>query len=152
MAMRTESFKIKSNDKVENVSITTFSAFKGLNFGRRILHLISPILKTLDSGDKKVDITTLKNQLSKSKINMDKLVDALMSSTEDSKLENLIFELVQTTSVGKHDLCEKEKFDNIFADNYGFLFEILKKIFEMNLSSFFKKKSTGEIPEIEEIS
>ncbi len=165
MATQTKDYNFTNSAGGEvKVSICSFPARKGIGIGRRVLSIVKPLgdsvkgLKVKDLFKMVPDPQGTINPATKQVINVpafsfDKLtevdvsigeiVTALLSAADDERIDKLILDLCQTTTINGLDLKDPIQFDIQFTDEYKLLFNVLKQIILQCFSSFFAKGATG---------
>ena len=133
--------------------ILQFGGMTGLKLEKRILTLLAPLLKALDSIkdekeegesilDKSLDMGTLGN-----------IIQDLLLELDDAKLDKLITDLVARTSVnfvaangqdgGVQPLHKPEIFNDIFAGKNLTILKLLIEIMKANRFAFFELVGGG---------
>ena len=124
------------------VVTTSFGGRDGVRIGRKLLAVVLPLLEGLDLSS----MMPTKSEgsepaqtadLLKLKIDPKLILKMVGQIIVDESLDSLLLELVSTTFVDNRDLSNVSNFDDVFADNLGLLFKIVKHVVVSNFSSIF---------------
>ena len=127
------------------VVTTSFGGRDGVRIGRKLLAVVLPLLEGLDlssmmptkSEDSEDSEPAQTADLLKLKIDPKLILKMVGQIIADESLDSLLLELVSTTFVDNRDLSNVSNFDDVFADNLGLLFKIVKHVVVSNFSSIF---------------
>lgn len=123
---------IEIGEKSYKVVVTAFPARRAIKMQIKIARLITPLLANIDTSDK--------SEITKS-LNSGTIASALKGSLDEDKIEKLILELLETTTVDNQVIGKGNEvhFDMLFAGELGLLFDVIKFVVEVNFSSFLEK-------------
>lgn len=117
--------------------ITSFAGMKGFNYLKRLTKLIGPALMAANGeGD-----------VLEGKSPMQVAVEALVDATDKVEVEQLILDLLSSTSVNGI-MIDAKKFDEVFAANYGALFKILFEVLKHNYGNFMEAITTVDMQQV----
>lgn len=120
----TEVFKDQDDNEVK-VETTQILGFRGIKLQAKLTRAIMPLFSGVKSDSFDAEVS----------------VKYLLENLTESKVEELIKDLVVNTTVDNKDLSNKGNFDLVFAGNYKLLFATLKFIIEKN--NFFGGSDIG---------
>jgi len=132
--------KVKTFDKVfhdqeDNEVAGTTSQFlgtRGIKLQTKLARLVMPLMSGVKSV-KSMDLDT------------SKMVEHLLTNLTESKVIELIKELMGHTMLDNKDMTKSANFDFMFAGNYQMLFEVLRWVIDVN--NFFGKGGIGAMIE-----
>ena len=127
----TEIFKDQDKNDVR-VETVQFMGFRGLNLQTTLVRLALPLF----SG-----IKSFKRDLGNIDIDSGTVINHLLSNITESKVSQLVKDLIANTTVDNKDLSVKANFDFMIAGNYTLLFNIIKFVIEKN--NFFGEGGIG---------
>tara|TARA_R100001480_G_scaffold7635_3_gene15595 strand:- start:163 stop:582 length:420 start_codon:yes stop_codon:yes gene_type:complete len=105
-----------------NVEVTKFPGRYGLGLKMRLMKIILPMIP--------------KNEEDQGNM-LDAISKALTDYTDDTIID-LVLELLNLTIVDNKPVGEEIHFDIVFSGDYGFLYEVLQFVLEVNYSSFLE--------------
>jgi len=153
----TETYK-DSNGEDSKVMIMTFGAREGIKIQAKLLRIMVKFglgfFSVMGSNkDKKEELKKNSKELNNimdkdidfSNIDINEIAALLISELGEDDVVKIINRLLSTTSVDGKPMSDNNIFDETFAGEYGLLFEILKKVLEVNFQSFLANGAIGKI-------
>lgn len=120
--------------------VTQFPARTGLKLKTELIKLLAPSLMSVSGLDKNIE-----------NINIGNIIGALCDKLDEDHVENLVLRLLACTRREGKEVVPI--FDDVYAGNYGELFNALKLVIEVNFASFFQQLGIGNLKEnIQEVT
>lgn len=136
-------FDEQGNEVEKQISIvcTLFLGRNLLNLTSRLIKILVPYLRII-SGLEFKELTSLKDikDINLTPEAVDSLINNLLQSFDENKIQTLILDLVKNTEVDNVSLSRPELFDIVFQGDLKLLFYVLKFIITENFTPFFKGK------------
>lgn len=137
----TETLIDQDENSVE-VSLTQFMGFRGIKIQTRLLRLVVPIFSGVKSFSGNAS-SSLFDKMRNLDIDTNTIVKHILENVTETKVDELIQDLVSCVSVNGKDLSVKANFDFIIAGNYKLLFKILTLVIDKN--HFFGLSGIGDV-------
>lgn len=132
LGTQTKTFK-DSSEKSLKVVCTHYPGRFGLRlFARlvkKLLPIASPFLDLIDPNSKQ--------KLMDMDFDFKEIADSLVTHLDEDTIIDLIMEILSGTTVEDNPLAEETHFDNIFANDYYLLVQLIGFALEVNYKSFF---------------
>jgi len=123
---------IEIGEKSHKVEVAAFPARKAIKIQIKLARFIAPLLANIDTSDT--------SKITQS-LNSSTIASALKGSLDEEKIEKLILELLEVTTIDNKVIGtgNEPQFDIIFAGEFGLLFDVIKFVLEVNFGSFLEK-------------